>query len=517
MKKILLLLALTLMAGAVNAKTTKKIALLAAENSATYSENVFTWTSAPTNGGGQRLKLFDKMKGNIDLNKYKYLHIKISDKSAGAGWRFVIMCNNNANTEAYHSDSYGSTTEVTVDMTGLTLNDGSVRTLSEVNGIYVQGAYQAGYFTIKAEDCYLETAEYEGNTTPFSSLSTGGSWSKTLVSLPVAVSSGLQIVGKDNGVSNYADITDYHAIIFKITDFVTKGGGKIRAFVCNDGDGSFTTRYAYPVSNTNVANWSTENGPSGDGYYYIDVTDYRRLVGIKINNYSTASDWKISEVYLVKKNLNITDGFDMADMVNDPIGASVNYDRTFVVGRKSTVCLPFGLTTSEVTAAGKLYELKSVDGGVLHFDEVTETEAYKPYVFDPTTATPFASLTGKAIVATPASASDYATTVDNYTFQGVLAHQNVPENAYGYNASTGAFSKATTANVTIDAFRAYIKYDGLGAREIRCDFGDEITGINDVKSQKKVEDDVLYNLSGQRVSANHKGIVIKNGRKYIIK
>ena len=196
-------------------------------------------------------------------------------------------------------------------------------------------------------------------------------------------------------------------------------------------------------------------------------------------------------------------------------GMSVCYPRQFTLGQKSTVCLPFALTTSEVTAAGKFYELKSVVEGVLHFDEVTETEAYKPYVFEPSVTNPFANLTGKAIVATPASESGYATTVDDYTFQGVLAHQNVPENAYGYNASTGAFSKATTANVTIDAFRAYIKYDGLGAREIRCDFGDEITGINDVKSQKKVEDDVLYNLSGQRVSPNHKGIVIKNGRKYM--
>ena len=95
MKKILLLLALTFMVGAVNAKTTKRISLLAAENSATHSENVFTWTSIPSNGGGQRLKIFDKMKGNIDLTVYKYLHIKISDKSDGAGWRFVIMCNNN--------------------------------------------------------------------------------------------------------------------------------------------------------------------------------------------------------------------------------------------------------------------------------------------------------------------------------------------------------------------------------------------------------------------------------------
>lgn len=517
MKKILFLLALTFMVGAVNAKTTKKIALLAAENSATYSENVFTWTSVPSNGGGQRLKLFNNMIGNIDLTIYKYLHIKISDKSDGAGWRFVIMCNNNANTAAYTSETKGSTLEVTVDLTTLTLNDGSARTLSEVNGIYVQGQWKAGNFTIKAADCYLETDEYEGNTTPFSSLSTGGTWPNSLVSLPATVSSGLQIVGKDNGVSNYADITDYHAIIFKITDFVTQGGGKIRAFICNDGDESYTTRYAYPVSNTSVANWSAENGPSGDGYYYIDVTGYSRLVGIKTNNYSTPSNWKISEVYLVKKNLTITDGFDMADMVNDPFGATVNYDRTFTVGRKSTVCLPFALTTSEVSASGKFYELKSVVEGVLHFDEVTETEAYKPYVFEPSVTNPFANLTGKAIVATPASESGYATTVDDYTFQGVLAHQELSTGVYGYSASTGVFKKNGVGTVKINAFRAYIKSSGEGAPALNCVFGDEnITGIETIKTAEK-ENDTVYNLAGQRVSANHKGLVIKNGRKYFVK
>ncbi|MBQ7663322.1 MAG: hypothetical protein IJS48_08145 [Prevotella sp.] len=515
MKKILLLLVLVMTAGAVNAKTTKKIALLAAENNATYSENVFTWTSVPSNGGGQRLKLFNNMKGNIDLTVYKYLHIKISDKSNG-GWRFVIMCNNNANTAAYTSETKGSTLEVTVDLTTLTLNDGSARTLSEVNGIYVQGQWTAGNFTIKAADCYLETDEYEGNTTPFSSLSTGGTWPNSLVSLPATVSSGLKIVGKDNGVSDYADITDYHAIIFKITDFVTQGGGKIRAFICNDGDGSFTTRYAYPVSNTSVANWSEPNGPSGDGYYYIDVTGYSRLVGIKTNNYSTPSDWKISEVYLVKKNLIIADGFDMADMVNDPFGATVNYDRTFVSDRMSTVCLPFALTTSETSAAGKFYELIKVDDKGLHFTEVTETEAYKPYVFNPTATTPFASLTNKAIVATPASESDYAITVDGYTFQGVLAHQSLPSGVYGYNAANGVFSKTTSEKVTIDAFRAYITGPSL-ARSLNCIFSDdETTGIQTLSSIEK-ENGTIYNLAGQRVSANHKGIVIHNGKKVIVK
>jgi hypothetical protein len=42
------------------------------------------------------------------------------------------------------------------------------------------------------------------------------------------------------------------------------------------------------------------------------------------------------------------------------------------------------------------------------------------------------------------------------------------------------------------------------------------TAINTVKTEQQ-KDTPIYNLSGQRVSANHKGIIIKNGKKYVVK
>lgn len=42
------------------------------------------------------------------------------------------------------------------------------------------------------------------------------------------------------------------------------------------------------------------------------------------------------------------------------------------------------------------------------------------------------------------------------------------------------------------------------------------TAINTVKTELQ-KDTSIYNLSGQRVSANHKGIIIKNGKKYVVK
>ena len=122
-------------------------------------------------------------------------------------------------------------------------------------------------------------------------------------------------------------------------------------------------------------------------------------------------------------------------------------------------------------------------------------------------------MTNKVIVASKGQACQ--TTVGGYTFQGTLAHQSLPSGVYGYNAANGAFSVTTSNAVTIDAFRGYITTSsGNSARALRCVFGNEITGINEVKSLKAEENDILYSPSGQRVSADYKGIVIKNGRKY---
>lgn len=41
------------------------------------------------------------------------------------------------------------------------------------------------------------------------------------------------------------------------------------------------------------------------------------------------------------------------------------------------------------------------------------------------------------------------------------------------------------------------------------------TGIGSVENNKVSDDNAVYNLSGQRVDASYKGLVIKNGRKYI--
>jgi hypothetical protein len=43
------------------------------------------------------------------------------------------------------------------------------------------------------------------------------------------------------------------------------------------------------------------------------------------------------------------------------------------------------------------------------------------------------------------------------------------------------------------------------------------TGIETVKAADKANNDVLYNIAGQKVDKSFKGIVIMNGRKFVVK
>jgi len=55
----------------------------------------------------------------------------------------------------------------------------------------------------------------------------------------------------------------------------------------------------------------------------------------------------------------------------------------------------------------------------------------------------------------------------------------------------------------------------VGARGLN---GDGTTGIHSIENGKlEMENDVYYNLQGQRVDKPTKGLYIKNGRKVVIK
>ena len=68
---------------------------------------------------------------------------------------------------------------------------------------------------------------------------------------------------------------------------------------------------------------------------------------------------------------------------------------------------------------------------------------------------------------------------------------------------------------TVAAFKGYLD---LGSKSSAKSFFplDDATGMNSIKAETR-GDDVRYNLAGQRVDKNYKGVVIVNGKKLLVK
>ena len=106
---------------------------------------------------------------------------------------------------------------------------------------------------------------------------------------------------------------------------------------------------------------------------------------------------------------------------------------------------------------------------------------------------------------------------------GVLVRTQVVWNptadVYNYILQQGKFNKATDGYLKPN--RAYLStsYDvtALGAKALSVVFAeDETDGIRSIENSR-IENSDYYNLSGQRVGKDYKGIVIVNGKKYMRK
>ena len=62
----------------------------------------------------------------------------------------------------------------------------------------------------------------------------------------------------------------------------------------------------------------------------------------------------------------------------------------------------------------------------------------------------------------------------------------------------------------------YIHRFGFGIQSVTISGGTP-TGISNVEASASAKSSTLYNLAGQQVSESYKGIVVKNGKKYLNK
>ena len=486
------------------------------DSNASYDNGSFSWSATNSN----KMLLFDNLLNNVDISKYKYLVVKVSNRSDNVGFRLMVMCGGNAST-ANFTETY-TQDEVKIDLTSLTytgdvtVNSSSVAaSYSNINKINIAGSSSAtGSLSITASDVYLETAEYEGMdiTTTINSSSdkdTPFAWSAT-----GTLSSITNNLGKTDGavIFGYAYNNDDAHGSFDVT-----GYDNVTVHLSAFDSGKNTSVRLLKGTGTSNVEFTTASGTLS---YTKDLT-FTTCASIKAGNGASNCQNVSSVVFTKEFAATSTTAFSIAASTS----STIDYDRTFTVGQASTVCLPFSLTSAEIADMGNFYYLNNVtSGGELQFNKASNPAAYTPYIFVPKTAKPFANLTNKAIVAssTFSTRGTVSKSDGNWKFQGTMAHvddvasANSSNCVYGWSTTDGSFKKAGTG-VSIDAFRAYIIGPASEAARLNVAFSDEeTTGIETI-NREPLTVNQMYNLQGQRVSKGHKGLVIKNGRKYVVK
>ena len=246
----------------------------------------------------------------------------------------------------------------------------------------------------------------------------------------------------------------------------------------------------------------------------------------------TSSGYQASNIVL-QDNVN---GFvSPVDFTATKMKYTRTFDKFYDNGENwTTIVLPFAVSKvtntsgvlpwDEANRKFWLMEFSGESGSTVNFTTApTPLEANVPYII----ALPGAdqgslSLVGKNTltfegdnVSVKANAKS-AVTVSKYKFVGTMTNTGSLNNIYALNDKGNTFQKGT-ASVT--PFRAYFAGTSAAATatSLGIGFGGNTTGIAELKTLRKVEDNNFYNLNGQRVSQPKKGLYIVNGKKVVIK
>lgn len=201
---------------------------------------------------------------------------------------------------------------------------------------------------------------------------------------------------------------------------------------------------------------------------------------------------------------------------------NVTLTRTINAGNWSTIVLPFDMTAEQVTTTfGEGTKLAAVGEYNSSTKELTTTTATTIAANIPCFIKVPSNFTSATISGvTIKTGTPEATISGDFKFAGT--YEKIENLASGnYYVKNNSLFKATGTQ-TIKPFRAY--FTGVPANARLTFLDDNTTSIAnvDVNVNVNANDNLdvnapIFNLAGQRVGKNYKGIVIQNGKKYIQK
>ena len=260
----------------------------------------------------------------------------------------------------------------------------------------------------------------------------------------------------------------------------------------------------------------TINGASSEGFITnISFSGNDAMVTYENGTQQTIDMAGLSIDFDYVALLDDADDDQTSTMMNTFGGKEVNVElsRPIASGQWNTLCVPFNMSADQIEsvfgAGTSVAVVSNAENDVVNFSTANEITAGIPCILYPANTVNKISLSNIPLKNFLAPGSVKST---DYTFVGTLATTS-PAGTIFYFAN-GNQIKKLTADGSIKAFRAYFASNGQEARLFSVD--GIITAINTIKDEIQPDNTPAYNISGQRVSKDYKGIVIKNGKKAII-
>ena len=346
-----------------------------------------------------------------------------------------------------------------------------------------------------------------------------------------------------SGGGNYQNVTDQYIdyIYQDLPECATRQEGKTYAYFENTGDWNVVNAYAYNSDGSITGEWpglpAEKVGQSANGH---DVYRWTATAGADVPttiifNNGNGNGKQTDNLEFVNATYYNADGPVMTLTVSEK---NANYaqlfNRSFSVGVRSTVCLPFSLNEEETESlAGTLYELTSYEDGFLRFSSVSKAEAFKPYIF-------VADENGKSFYKFANKGMDEgeggvvaAGANNEVSFIGSTEAQTLKsdDRATYWGYSNNKFSPIGKENgAKIAPYRAFfVTSAASGAKLNGMLFGDEPvpTAVEVIDNgQLTIDHSSIYNLNGQRVDISNfkvknsklaKGVYIIGNRKVVVK
>jgi len=342
------------------------------------------------------------------------------------------------------------------------------------------------------------------------------------------------------------------AYIFRDCKVTSAGRAYTLSNLGRDWGGASATVYYFNLKNEIGSNleykWNNMGGGVAAGTANLHIYDFDPTVNA---NYSTTgstganvngllSDADALDLYsdvidflgftperIYEDNLELADNtaYNICRMsANDGVKRNVALTRSLTADEWSTICLPFAMTSAQLTSAFganvKVAEFTSGDETTLNFSVVTETEANKPYVIKVSGEDSYA---GTATIegVTIAYSSVPEDVIGNWTFEG-----NYVKDAYmdlgGYFFKDNTLEKVVKENTDkIQPLCGYFNYAGENAEQslnyvIQDGEATEIVSVSEDGTTQTIATGKVYNLNGQQVSNPTRGIYVVDGKKIVV-